>query len=142
MSVDFAFSAHNQYAITCIMLVARANAPVTVAEAAKRLGLSRPYVTDFFGAFEKSGLLSKGPRMRDGYSLARSSSTITLGEILAAERGTWYRSKFKRRGTFAPDFHEALLWQAFVRDRLESLTLEAILTAPEAGKRSRAVAAH
>jgi len=137
MSVDFVFSPHNQYAVTCMMMFARAKEPLTVAELAERLSLSRPYTTDFVGAFEKHGLIKKGTHFRAGYSLAKESSEITLGDILAAERDTWYHHKFKRRGTFAPDFHEVLLWRSFVMNEFSEISLERLLGKECGGKAQR-----
>ena len=127
MTVDFVFSPHSQYAIVCMIMIDRSPEPITVGELTKRLGLSRPYVTDFVGAFEKLGLGKKGPRFRDGYSLAKSSSRITLGEILAAERETWYQNKYKRKDTFVPDLSGIRLWHGFVKAHVESVTLANIV---------------
>lgn len=127
VAVDFVFSPHSQYAIVCLVMIACSPEPVTVGELAKKLGLSRPYVTDFIGAFEKHGLVVKGPRFRDGYSLGRASSRIMLGEILAAERETWYHAKFQRKETFVPDISGIRLWHGFVKSHVETVTLQKIV---------------
>ncbi|MFA5951990.1 MAG: Rrf2 family transcriptional regulator [Hyphomicrobium sp.] len=131
MAVDFVFSPHSQYAIVCMIMIERSPEPITVGALARGLGLSRPYVTDFIGAFEKHGLVKKGPRFRDGYSLAKSSSRITLGEILAAERETWYHDNFKRKESFVPDVQGIRLWHWFVKSHVEKITLLSVVNAPE-----------
>jgi len=132
MAVDFVFSPHSQYAIVCMIMIECAPEPITVGELAKKLGLSRPYVTDFIGAFEKYGLVKKGPNFRDGYSLAKPARRITLGEILAAERETWYHDNFKRKETFVPDVSGIRLWHGFVKTHVEGTTLESVLNASRA----------
>lgn len=135
VAVDFVFSPHSQYAIVCLIMIERSEEPVTVGELAKKLGLSRPYVTDFIGAFEKHGLVAKGPRFRDGYRLAKASSRIRLSEILAAERETWYHDNFKRKETFVPDVSGIRLWHGFVKAHVENVSLEMIVEGASA-KRS------
>lgn len=113
-----------------MIMIDQSAEPITAADLARRLGLSRPYVTDFMGAFEKHGLVTKGPRFRDGYSLAKASSRITLGEILAAERETWYHDNFKRKETFVPDGSGIWLWHGFVKSHVEQITLATIIEGP------------
>lgn len=109
-----------------MVIFARYGAELTVAELMKRLGVSRPYTTDFVGALERAGLLLKGEGFRAGYRLGREAAAITLLEIVRAEKDSWYYRKQVEREASLPEFAEAKMWGVFAEDWLGSVTLDRV----------------
>lgn len=106
-----------------MVIFARYGAELTVAELMKRLGVSRPYTTDFVGALERAGLLLKGEGFRAGYTLGREAAEITLLDIVQAEKDSWYYRKQLEREASLPEFAEARIWGLFAEEWLSSVTL-------------------
>jgi len=76
-------SAQEEYGLRCILQLASAPAgePFTVAQIARREGLSVAYVEKLLRILSKAGLTQSQRGVKGGYVLARSSDQITLGDV-------------------------------------------------------------
>jgi Rrf2 family iron-sulfur cluster assembly transcriptional regulator len=75
-------SAQEEYGLRCMLqLATKPGASFTVSEIARREGLSVAYVEKLLRILGKAGLAQSQRGIKGGYTLARSSEKITLGDV-------------------------------------------------------------
>lgn len=79
-------TAQEEYGLRCILQLAAAppGEPYTVGEIARREGLSEAYVEKLLRILSKKGLTQSQRGAKGGYTLARPSDRITLGDVSRA----------------------------------------------------------
>ena len=84
-------TAKEEYGLRCILQLAsaRTGEPLTVAEIARREGLSYPYVEKLLWTLNRAGLAKSHRGMKGGYVLARPPEEISLGDVERALGGLW-----------------------------------------------------
>lgn len=122
MTVQFVFTTHSQYAIILLLVIARCEDWITLAQLTNKTGVSRPYLYYMLGQFCEDGLLEKQPRYRKGYRLAKPAGTRTE-----------YALNSSKRKTIAGEFLEVLIWHRFLKTELADRTLADILATVEQG---------
>ncbi len=76
-------TAQEEYGLRCILQLASAprGEPFTVADIARREGLSAAYVEKLLRLLGRAGLAQSQRGIKGGYTLARPAEQITLGDV-------------------------------------------------------------
>jgi len=64
-----------------------AGGPIPLSEVSKRQGISLYYLEQLFNKLKKSGLVKSKPGAGGGYTLARATRDITVGDIIRCVEG-------------------------------------------------------
>jgi Rrf2 family protein len=82
-------SNRSQYGVRAIFDVAyySKGKPTQIHEISKRQGISRRFLEQIFHALKKAGIIESTRGPRGGYSLARSSKEITIGDVVRILEG-------------------------------------------------------
>jgi len=106
--------------------------PLSLADLARSQGISQPYLEQIAGDLRRAGLLRSKRGAQGGYSLARSPSSVTAGDVIRALEGSILPVQCVADKACVPCAHEEGctargIWE-LVRDRLVE-TLDAITLA-------------
>ena len=90
------FSAQEEYGLRCLLQIARKGegASVTILEISKLEGLTQPHVAKLMMILRKEGFITSTRGQTGGYTLARPTSEIVLGDVLTALGGKLYDAEF------------------------------------------------
>ena len=121
-------TAQEEYGLRCILQLASAppGGSFTVSEIARREGLSGAYVEKLLRILGKAGLTQSQRGVRGGYTLARPSEKITLGDVGRALGGIQTSHDICNRytGNLAACIHEngcgiRSIWQGLTQHVLQ-----------------------
>ena len=92
-------STQEEYGLRCLLQLARHgdSASLTISEMSQREGISAPNVAKILRLLRRASLLTSTRGKAGGYTLARSASQITVGEVLAALGGRLWDPAFCER---------------------------------------------
>ncbi len=76
------------YAIRTILYLATTKRITSSAEVADAMGIPQKYLINTIGVMKRAGLVKTYSGTHGGYSLAKTPSEITLGEIIETMEGT------------------------------------------------------
>ncbi|RPI49906.1 MAG: Rrf2 family transcriptional regulator [Chloroflexi bacterium] len=105
--------------------------PLSLADVARSQGISQPYLEQIAADLRRAGLLCSKRGAQGGYTLARSPSTMTAGDVIRALEGNILPVQCMADEMCVPCSHEEGctargMWEV-VRDRLvetlDSMTL-------------------
>lgn len=106
--------------------------PLSLADVARSQGISQPYLEQIAGDLRRAGLLCSKRGAQGGYTLARSPSSMTAGDVIRALEGNILPVQCMADEMCVPCSHEQGctargIWEV-VRDRLVE-TLDSIALA-------------
>jgi Rrf2 family protein len=139
-------SAQEEYGLRCILQLAAqpTGASMTVGEIARREGISPAYAEKLLRILAKAGLTQSIRGVNGGYSLARASEQITLGDVSRALEGrqTWDDICLKHTGDRDTCVHEGSctilpIWQGiteYVHGVLDSITISQVMSGRRAAQ--------
>lgn len=88
-------STQEEYGLRCLVQLGReAGASLTIAELARREGISTPNVAKIMRVLRKGGLVNSTRGQAGGYTLSRLPGEVSIGEVLAALGGRIFDAKF------------------------------------------------
>jgi Rrf2 family protein len=137
------FSAQEEYGLRCLLQIARlgADGSLTIPEISKHEGLTPTHVAKLLMILRKEGFVASTRGQAGGYTLARKSEDIPVGEVLAALGGKLYDEEFcgKHSGqlsicTHAVDCSVRSLWQVIqqsVDQVVDKLTIADLIRSGE-----------
>ena len=90
------FSAQEEYGLRCLLQIAKLgpNDSMTILEISKLEGLTQPHVAKLMMILRKGGFIKSTRGQTGGYTLARPSKDIVLGDVLTALGGKLYDAEF------------------------------------------------
>ncbi len=90
------FSAQEEYGLRCLLQIARIGPDdsMTILEISKLEGLTQPHVAKLMMILRKGGFIKSTRGQTGGYTLARASKEIILGDVLTALGGKLYDAEF------------------------------------------------
>ena len=115
------FSAQEEYGLRCLLQIGQqvGGAGLTIPEIAVAEGLSIPYVAKLMRVLRRGGFVKSTRGQTGGYTLARPTEKIVVGDVLAALGGRLFESEFCERHpgaveicTHTVDCSIRSLWQA------------------------------
>jgi Rrf2 family protein len=136
-------TAQEEYGLRCILQLASAppGESFTVAEIARREGLSGAYVEKLLRILGKAGLTQSLRGVKGGYTLARPAEQITLGDVGRALGGIQLAHEICHRYTGKQKIcvHEdgcaiRPVWQGvtrYVMEMMDSITISKLMNRPE-----------
>lgn len=86
-------SSHEEYGLRCLLQIGRQESG-TIPEISKAEGISSAYVAKLMGILRRGGFVTSVRGKAGGYTLARPSDEIVVGEVLATLGGRFYQSGF------------------------------------------------
>jgi Rrf2 family protein len=97
-------STQEEYGLRCLLQLARHgdSASLTISEMSQREGISAPNVAKILRLLRRASLLTSTRGKAGGYTLARSASEITVGEVLSALGGRLWDPAFCERHAGGP----------------------------------------
>jgi Rrf2 family protein len=89
-------STQEEYGLRCLLQIGRhgEGASLTIAELSEREGISAPNVAKIMRILRRAGFVTSTRGQSGGYTLARSTETISVGEVLAALGGRFFDATF------------------------------------------------
>jgi Rrf2 family protein len=88
-------STQEEYGLRCLVQLGReAGGSLTIAELARREGISTPNVAKIMRVLRKGGLVNSTRGQAGGYTLSRAPGEVSIGEVLAALGGRIFDAKF------------------------------------------------
>jgi Rrf2 family protein len=133
-------SANEEYGIRCLLHIARqgVGGSVTIPEISRAEGISTAYVGKLMRILRRGGFVASSRGKAGGYSLARPSEGIAVGEALAVLGGRIFEVDFCQRHsgdekicTHTVDCSVRSLWRAVqvaVDQVLSKMTLKDLLS--------------
>lgn len=113
---------------------------ITVISISEKLGISKIYLEQVFSLLKRGGLVNSTKGAQGGYRLARMPRQITVFDVLSAVEPSLFEKTEETVPDKAPEIDKAMRLSAFdildveVKDTLEEITLENLLTAIEKHK--------
>ena len=89
-------STQEEYGLRCLLQMGRQgdDQSLTIAELSKREGISVPNVAKIMRVLRRAGFVRSTRGQSGGYTLARASEAISVGEVLAALGGRFFDASF------------------------------------------------
>ena len=93
------FTAQEEYGLRCLLQIGRQDdgTGLTIPEIAAAEGLSSPYVAKLMRVLRRGGFVKSTRGQTGGYTLARPTEKIVVGEVLAALGGRFFETEFCER---------------------------------------------
>ncbi len=89
-------STQEEYGLRCLLQIGRHGdgASLTIAELSEREGISAPNVAKIMRILRRAGFVTSTRGQSGGYTLARPSEAISVGEVLAALGARFFDATF------------------------------------------------
>ena len=88
-------STQEEYGLRCLVQLGReTGGSLTIAELARREGISTPNVAKIMRVLRKGGLVNSTRGQSGGYTLSRPPGDVSIGEVLATLGGRIFDAKF------------------------------------------------
>ena len=113
---------------------------ITVISISDKLGISKIYLEQVFSLLKRGGLVNSVKGAQGGYQLARMPQQITVFDVLSTVELSLFEKTDDTVSEKAPEIEKAMQLSAFdildrsVKDTLEKITLESLVTAAEEHK--------
>ncbi|MGL5437425.1 MAG: RrF2 family transcriptional regulator [Lachnospiraceae bacterium] len=113
---------------------------ITVISISEKLGISKIYLEQVFSLLKRGGLVNSIKGAQGGYRLSRMPRQITVFDVINAVEPSLFEKTEETVVDKAPEIERAMQLSAFsildeaVKDTLEKITLESLLTAIEKHK--------
>jgi Rrf2 family iron-sulfur cluster assembly transcriptional regulator len=92
------FTAQEEYGLRCLLQIGRhAGGGLTIPEIAVAEGLSTPYVAKLMRVLRRGGFVKSTRGQTGGYTLARPTEQIVVGEVLSLLGGRFFETEFCER---------------------------------------------
>lgn len=113
---------------------------ITVISISEKFGISKIYLEQVFSLLKRGGLVNSIKGAQGGYRLSRMPRQITVFDVLSAVESSLFEKTEETVPNKAPEIEKAMQLSAFdvldaaVKDTLEKITLDSLLTAIEKHK--------
>jgi len=113
---------------------------ITVISISDKLGISKIYLEQVFSLLKRGGLVNSVKGAQGGYQLARMPQQITVFDVLSTVELSLFEKTDDTVSEKVPEIEKAMQLSAFdildrsVKDTLEKITLESLVTAAEEHK--------